>query len=58
MDIYSGAILASLIIYIAVGNYAGRRVKKLTTDMPKCFSQPVQHSRITIYHLSVTNNFV
>jgi len=29
MDIYSGAILASLIIYIAVGNYAGRRVKKL-----------------------------
>ena len=29
MDIYSGAILASLIVYIAVGNYAGRRVKKL-----------------------------
>jgi Na+/proline symporter len=29
MDIYSGAILISLIIYIAVGNYAGRRVKKL-----------------------------
>ena len=29
MDIYSGAILVSLIIYIAVGNYAGRRVKKL-----------------------------
>jgi Na+/proline symporter len=29
MDIYSGAILFSLIIYIAVGNYAGRRVKKL-----------------------------
>ena len=29
MDIYSGAILLSLIIYIAVGNYAGRRVKKL-----------------------------
>ena len=29
MDIYSGAILISLIVYIAVGNYAGRRVKKL-----------------------------
>jgi sodium/pantothenate symporter len=29
MDIYSGAILISLLIYIAVGNYAGRRVKKL-----------------------------
>jgi sodium/pantothenate symporter len=29
MDIYSGAILVSLIVYIAVGNYAGRRVKKL-----------------------------
>lgn len=29
MDIYSGVILLSLIIYIAVGNYAGRRVKKL-----------------------------
>ena len=29
MDIYSGAIVISLIIYIAVGNYAGRRVKKL-----------------------------
>lgn len=29
MDIYSGAIAISLIIYIAVGNYAGRRVKKL-----------------------------
>jgi Na+/proline symporter len=29
MDIYSGAVLFSLIIYIAVGNYAGRRVKKL-----------------------------
>lgn len=29
MDIYSGAVLVSLIIYIAVGNYAGRRVKKL-----------------------------
>jgi len=29
MDIYSGAVLLSLIIYIAVGNYAGRRVKKL-----------------------------
>ncbi len=29
MDIYSGAILISLIIYVAVGNYAGRRVKKL-----------------------------
>ena len=29
MDIYSSAIAISLIIYIAVGNYAGRRVKKL-----------------------------
>ena len=29
MDIYTGAVLVSLIIYIAVGNYAGRRVKKL-----------------------------
>lgn len=29
MDIYSGAILVSLIIYVLVGNYAGRRVKKL-----------------------------
>jgi sodium/pantothenate symporter len=29
MDIYSGAVLLSLIVYIAVGNYAGRRVKKL-----------------------------
>jgi Na+/proline symporter len=29
VDIYSTAILVSLIIYIAVGNYAGRRVKKL-----------------------------
>jgi Na+/proline symporter len=29
MDIYSGAILVSLIVYIAVGNYAGRRVKKI-----------------------------
>ncbi len=29
MDIYSGAVLSSLIVYIAVGNYAGRRVKKL-----------------------------
>ena len=29
MDIYSSAILISLIVYIAVGNYAGRRVKKL-----------------------------
>jgi sodium/pantothenate symporter len=29
VDIYSGAILISLIVYIAVGNYAGRRVKKL-----------------------------
>ncbi len=29
MDVYSGAILVSLIIYIAVGNYAGRRAKKL-----------------------------
>ena len=29
MDIYSAAIVISLIIYIAVGNYAGRRVKKL-----------------------------
>jgi len=29
VDIYSGAILISLVIYIVVGNYAGRRVKKL-----------------------------
>lgn len=29
LDIYTGAIVASLIVYIAVGNYAGRRVKKL-----------------------------
>ena len=29
MDIFSGAILISLLIYIVVGNYAGRRVKKL-----------------------------
>jgi sodium/pantothenate symporter len=29
MDIYSGAILVSLLVYVAVGNYAGRRVKKL-----------------------------
>ena len=29
MDIYSGAILISLLVYVAVGNYAGRRVKKL-----------------------------
>ena len=29
MDIYTGAIIVSLIVYIAVGNYAGRRVKKL-----------------------------
>jgi sodium/pantothenate symporter len=29
MDIYSGAVLLSLIVYVAVGNYAGRRVKKL-----------------------------
>lgn len=29
MDIYSSAIVVSLIIYIGVGNYAGRRVKKL-----------------------------
>src|SRR5680860_1537757 len=29
MDIYSAAIVISLIIYIAVGNYAGRRVKEL-----------------------------
>jgi sodium/pantothenate symporter len=29
MDVYTGAMLASLIIYIAVGNYAGRRIKKL-----------------------------
>ncbi|MFT5140167.1 MAG: Na+/proline symporter [Rhodothermales bacterium] len=29
MDIYTAAILISLMIYIAVGNYAGRRVKKL-----------------------------
>ena len=29
MDIYTVAIVISLIVYIAVGNYAGRRVKKL-----------------------------
>ena len=29
MDIYTSAIVISLIVYIAVGNYAGRRVKKL-----------------------------
>ena len=29
MDIYSGAILVSILVYIAVGSYAGRRVKKL-----------------------------
>ena len=29
MDIYTGAIVVSLIVYIAVGNFAGRRVKKL-----------------------------
>jgi len=29
MDIYTTAIVISLIVYIAVGNYAGRRVKKL-----------------------------
>jgi sodium/pantothenate symporter len=29
MDIYTSAILVSLLVYIAVGNYAGRRVKHL-----------------------------
>ncbi len=29
MDIYTGTILVSLVVYIVVGNYAGRRVKKL-----------------------------
>jgi sodium/pantothenate symporter len=29
LDIYTGTILISLIVYIVVGNYAGRRVKKL-----------------------------
>ncbi|MBT8062986.1 MAG: sodium:solute symporter family protein [Xanthomonadales bacterium] len=29
MNIYSFAILASVLVYIAIGNYAGRRVKKL-----------------------------
>lgn len=29
MDIYTTAIVVSLVIYIAIGNYAGRRVKKL-----------------------------
>ena len=29
MDIFAGAIAVSLIVYIAIGNYAGRRVKKL-----------------------------
>jgi sodium/pantothenate symporter len=28
MDIYTAAIVISLVVYIAVGNYAGRRVKK------------------------------
>ena len=29
MDIYTAAIIISLVVYIAIGNYAGRRVKKL-----------------------------
>ena len=29
MDIYSVSILVSILVYIAVGNYAGRRVKDL-----------------------------
>ncbi len=29
MDIYSGGILISILVYIGVGNYAGRRVKDL-----------------------------
>jgi sodium/pantothenate symporter len=29
VDIFTGTILVSLVVYIAVGNYAGRRVKKL-----------------------------
>ena len=29
MDIYAGAILLSLVIYVLIGNYAGRRVKHL-----------------------------
>ena len=29
MDIYTWAILLSVLVYIAVGNYAGRRVKHL-----------------------------
>lgn len=29
MDIYAGAMFASLIVYLLVGNYAGRRVKHL-----------------------------
>ena len=29
MDIYATAIAVSLVVYIAIGNYAGRRVKKL-----------------------------
>jgi len=29
VDIYTSTILVSLIVYIAVGNYAGRRVKKM-----------------------------
>ena len=29
MDIYTAAIAISLVVYIAIGNYAGRRVKKL-----------------------------
>ena len=29
MDIYSGTVLLSLLVYIVIGSYAGRRVKKL-----------------------------
>jgi Na+/proline symporter len=29
VDIYTTAIVVSLVVYIAIGNYAGRRVKKL-----------------------------
>jgi len=29
VDIYTGTIIVSLVVYIVVGNYAGRRVKKL-----------------------------
>jgi hypothetical protein len=39
VDIYTGIILISLIVYIAVGNYAGRRVKKLTPQSFQSFNK-------------------